>query len=286
MGIPKTRLIKGAHYKVYISGGRKGHPTKAEMSRRGLAKAIKLGTHDPKRVVDFIPIEFSIQYHAWGNFKFNTFPAIKAFIRRHINEPDLEGKLGGKGHFDLRHQKLKASSWFGITIYHRPPWQGTAGDKALGSFKGVMQLTAPGRKLRAAIKKEHGFTPKGLVTMETGAPKFMDAEYYIPPGKAATTNKWPEVMVLIEHRMPAVLHRRDFDFMDITYLGKYMKGRYYFRLVTRELKPEEMPKTYKKKTKTNVYGWRAKSQFPEPLMRQVASGKIRLSPKSLLRRRK
>ena len=277
MAIPKMKLAPGQHYKIYLDHGL---PSKAELGRRGLQEALKLGTHDPKKICDFIPIESTVQLHAWGSFKFKGLKAIKEFVMRHINDDDLEEKLGGKIHYDIRHQKLRAPSWAGCTAF-RQPWKGTAESKVQGLFKGVMQLTKPGAKLRAKIKAEYGFAPTKVAT-ESGVPKWMDAEYYISPGQARTTNRWPEVMILIEHRIPSVLHRRDFDFMDVTYFGRYMKGRYYYRLVSRKLKEEEKPKTYRgPETKEYVYIWKAKDQFDENTMWRIAKGKIKIMPKSL-----
>ena len=90
-------------------------------------------------------------------------------------------------------------------------------------------------------------------------------QWFLPNSPGNPTKKLPAFMIAIEFYEPAVIHRRELDFFDITYFGKYLKGRYFNRLVERKLKDSEMT-VYQKKAGKPVYGlyfyfWKSKQQW-------------------------
>jgi hypothetical protein len=148
-------------------------------------------------------------------------------------------------------------------IYH---WSGN-------TTKGYSRLTDLGELLR---KKS------GVAKMEAGnSMKWMVNESMIPVGAEGNpTKNWPSAMILVERLQPCVIHRRQIDFADITFLGKYLRGRFYIRLVQRKLQEEEKPKYAQGKEMKNweVFMWKAKEQFDEKGMEAVASGDLRMAP--------
>jgi hypothetical protein len=102
--------------------------------------------------------------------------------------------------------------------------------------------------------------------------------YWEPGSLANPTQNQYSYMFLVDKGY-AVLHRRENDFIDITFLGEYLNGRYFDRLVARPVKQGEQPKSYKKDFVLNFYFWKAKQgQFDKDLISKVARQEISLSP--------
>ena len=278
--------IKGKHYKVYVESKEKLLPSKAHAIELALREALKDETHIEK--IDYIPAYFVLQSHGWvkrENDPFKSAKKLKKFMKQQIKKGKdpirvLEKKGMGKWHYDLRIWKLSAPSWFGFT-YFSAPWKGTPEKKTQGTAKGVQVITEVGRKLTKWLQ-EKAFKGKGERFKERLDRLYwmkVDEGYWPPGSKANPTKKEWAYMIKIDSG-PAVIHRREIDFTDVTFLGKLLNGRYYNRLVERKLKPDELPKTYKLKRPTGVffYMWKAKHQFDPKLMLKVAKGEIELSP--------
>ena len=71
-------------------------------------------------------------------------------------------------------------------------------------------------------------------------------------------------MIALELLQPCIVHRRELDFLDITFMGKYFNGRYYDRLVERKLGKDFV---------LGFYLWRAKKCFEQSKMKAVLAGK-------------
>ena len=97
--------------------------------------------------------------------------------------------------------------------------------------------------------------------------KWMSFEGKIPPGSPGnpTVNLWAEMKIVDQG--PAILHRRKEDFIDVTFLGKTLKGRFFDRMVRRA-------------GEIQFFFWKAKEdqQFPEALMHKIASRQLMVKP--------
>ncbi|GAI24002.1 unnamed protein product, partial [marine sediment metagenome] len=273
-------LAETKRYKVYTATG---IPTKAELTKRAYKLAEEMDVHE--EFIDFIPIRYTLQYHFWGrDLEFGKVAEYKAKCRAaNWNIRRLEKGLANvpahKGHFDLRVQKFTAPSWFGQTLY-REPWTGRAepGKRVEGGAKGYMQLTRLGKKLRKMIE---GMRTGAGQTVGLGKWMKFDGELRGAKRGAGET-ELPEYMLIVERGI-GVMHRRELDFIDVTYCGfegedwkkAKMVGRYFNRLVRRKVAEEERPKTFKRAYVTKWYFWLAKTQFDMNVMRACAERKVR-----------
>jgi len=220
---------------------------------------------------------FSGNCHGWVDKGiYPSADVVKKIIDKCLREkkdPFLE--LQGKWHYDVRIQKVDASVWWGFTLF-RLPLTGRPEDKILGTVKGYQSLVKSGKALQDFLRKK----AQRIITSE-GVKERMDRPEWMkikkqmwPPGTLGSPTKQPGYMIAIESEEPAVLHRRELDFIDVTFLGKYLRGRYYYRLVERELSPDELTKE-KRESGKKYYGlqfffWRAKRCFDEKEMEQIA----------------
>ena len=298
--------VYGKHYRVYAKSD---IPSRAELLREALQIAEEKGKHETHLM--FIPCVFTLQIHGWGiNLKHPVLrkltdlveagqtgrakalektPAFRnalGWIRKTAmswtdRERKIDSELGGKWHYDIRIQKVTSPTWFGATLFNAP-WLGEPGHKVQGTVKGFEILTAKGKKLHEQVRLEAQAKPERV-----GEQEWMRTQGVFYPGEGGTLaiRHVPSFMVLLELREPAVLHRRDLDFFDITLIGKKLQGRYFDRLVERELSEEEKAKYQKGESVREHfwYWWKAKEeeQFSEKLMYQVFSGKIKLQPRKI-----
>jgi len=284
-----VKLVKGKHYKVYVESKEKMIPSKAHLLSKALGKALKEEIHVEE--IDFIPSVFVLQTHGWVSPEADPFKSAEKMKKFQLaaikagKDPIrvVEKKGMGKWHYDLRIWKLTAPTWFGVTFFSAP-WKGTAEKKVQGTIKGAQAWVPEGKKLEKwMIEEAQKKAPPGEPIVERKDRLFWMKvkQAYWPPGAPANpTKKQWAYMMMIDYG-PAVLHRREADFIDCTFLGNLLKGRYYDRLVARKLSPEELPVTYKKKVPYGLfyYFWKAKKgQFPLDLMEKVARGDIELSP--------
>lgn len=299
------KVVEGKRYRVYRKWGL---PSRAEQLRRALAIAEKAGVHE--KFVMFRPGEFTLQIHGWGlKLKMPYLAQLTTLVqekkiktRKQVNnkllnnalekvkrialnwksyDRKIDSALGGKWHWDLRMRKFTAPNWFGVTLFNAP-WLGTPEHRVLGTVKGFEKLTPAGKVLR---KKEelwaeaHGVKFADIKWME------VDKDVYLPGEKGSLTPRIvPSFIVTLEMKQPLVIHRRDVDFLDGTFLGKKLVGRYFDRLVRREVSEEEKPKYLKgKKVETRQwFWWKSKDQFDLALMKDVATAKTRLVPRRVI----
>jgi len=231
---------------------------RAEALRRALQIAGKDKEH--LNVVDFVPARFVLQRHSWG----------------------------GKAHFDLRIQKLTAPSWFGITLFTDPRTAPTKGEKHMGTVKGYEALVwRKGAKVKERVGRPsplhqgaretpahpspsaHGGLPTARSTKfeSMGEVKWMQYEGRIPPGGPGNPTRNEVAEMKIMDSGPAVIHRRELDFIDVTLLGKSLRGRFYHRLVAYP-------------SGVNFFFWAAKNPPKgwNALMARVAARKLNLAP--------
>jgi len=259
----------GARYKVYVE---KRIPSKAHMLR--MAKEIvrkRIGLEHIK-LVDFDPAFFWIDLHGW------TLP--KRFKnRKHFHDAVHKFLLGprgswekwnkiarGKWHFDLMMQRKTAPSWFGITLF-RPPWLSTVERAVMGTVKGYQQLVQRHYRKFSKWMAERGVM-RGAITPEDVHIKYGEEGGWLPPGVTGnpTKNQWMGIIKV--DGGDGVLHRVKLGFYDFTYIGKKLRGRHYYRFV---------PKV-KFMKESAFFLRRAKDQFDERLMEQVAKKMIELKP--------
>jgi len=235
---------------------------RAEALRRALQIAGKDKEH--LNVVDFVPARFVLQRHSWG----------------------------AKAHYDLRIQKLTAPSWFGITLFTDPRGAPTKGEKHMGTVKGYEALVwrkgvaEHGAKVKEQVGRPsplhkggetsahpapsaHGGLPtarsKRFESM--GEVKWMQYEGRIPPGGPGNPTRNEVAEMKIMDSGPAVIHRRELDFIDVTLLGHSLRGRYFHRLVSYP-------------SGVNFFFWRWKAEPKNWLstMARVAARKLNLAP--------
>lgn len=281
-----VEIKKGKKFKVYVESKTKMVASKAHVLRLALKEALKDELHVTE--IDFIPATFVLQMHGWVSREddpFRSCAKMKAFALKQIRagrDPIrvLEKKGIGKWHYDGRVLKKSAPVWWGFTNFSAP-WLGTAEKKAMGTVKGIQVITKAGRKTTkwlAAQAKEKG------VEMKEKADRLFWMKVkcgYWPPGSTANPTRFQHAYMILIDSGRCVIHRREADFTDVSFLGTLLKGRYFNRLVERKLKEDE---DAKKKTAVNYYFWKAKKgQFSETLMRQVAKGDIELSPLSAVK---
>lgn len=275
------KVVKGKHYAVY-SGTK--IPTKSALLQKALKKALGVDYHAD--FIDFIPARFTLQVHGWfdpGTYK--NLADIRAKVNTMLGSGGDPGKeLKDKWHYDLRVQKKASSSWFGMTMF-RAPWKGTQENKVLGTVKGYQSLVKGGKELQKFLieSASKAIATEGVRERQDKLEWMKIKNQWFPKDSPGNPQKNEEAaMLAIEFNEPAVLHRRQYDFIDVTFLGKHLKGRYYYRLVEREAKDEEKTKWQKEKGgKTfvlNFYFWKAKDQFSEAEMSAIAAGRKSKNP--------
>jgi hypothetical protein len=279
-----VRLSPGKHFKVYVESGKAMAPSKSHAIELALKESLKDEEHVTE--VDFVPGMFVLQMHGWlskevdpnKNAAKMQAEAIKLIKAGKDPVREFEKRGWGKWHYDLRTWKFSAPTWFGLTIFSAP-WKGTAENKALGTVKGVGVLTSEGDKTQKFLLNRVEAQGKELTEKRDNLFWLKVKKAYWAPGTVAnpTKNQWSYMFVI--DKGYAVIHRRENDFVDVTYLGKYLNGRYFDRLVARSVKEDEQPKSYKKKFALNFYFWKAKQgQFDSDLIKKVATQEISLSP--------
>jgi len=284
--LPREK-VSGKHYAVYKEAKGKVK-TKAALLKTALGIAAAGDKH--QKWIDFIPAKFTLQIHGWfpvGTFK--NLKEVQDFVKQSLKaggDPvkDLEKKKGGKFHYDLRIQKATAPTWFGLTPF-RAPWTGTMDNKVMGTVKGYQSIAPGGEKLQKFLMEQADkeMAKEGVAERRDRLEWMKIKGQWFPPNSPGNPQKNEEaVMVSIEYFKPAVLHRRELDFVDCTFLGDYLKGRYYNRLVERKVNPGELMEWQKKdiasgKAKAfynlSFYFWKAKDQFNPKEMIQIALGK-------------
>jgi len=243
---------------------------RAEALRRGLHIAAREKRH--VETLDFIPAHFIVQWHGWGDAEFLS---------------SLGGRGRGKSHYDLRVQKLTAPTWFGLTLFTDPTKAPTKGQRHLGTVKGYESLVwGRGKKKPAEhgakVKEKAGevsplrgghalpTTRKGGGFEQFGEIKWMSFEGRVRPGGPGnpTRNLWSRMKIVDQG--PAVLHRRELDFVDVTLLGDKLRGRWFMRLVKGATKEERAkPETERLHRRAiRWYFWRWTKE-PEEWVRQM-----------------
>lgn len=247
------------------------HPEAKHARAEALRRALHIAAADVAHIekLDFIPSHFVLQWHGWGD---------KEFLA------SLGARGTGKSHFDLRIQKLTAPSWFGLTLFSDPTKAPTKGLRHLGTVKGYERLVWGSRK----EPQEHGEKVKeregeisplrgghavpqvrkrGLEGM--GEMKWMSYEGMVRPGGPGnpTRNLWSRMKIV--DRGPAVLHRRELDFVDVTLIGKKLRGRHFHRLVKGPTKEEkEAGRESELGKAVRYYFWRWTKE-PESWLREM-----------------
>lgn len=278
------KIVEGKHYAVYKKANGKVK-TKASLLKEALKLATKKAGHE--EWIDFIPAKFSLQCHGW--FPPNTFKNLKEvqdFVNTSLKagrDPakDIEKQKGGKFHYDLRIQKATAPTWTGLTPF-RAPWTGTAENKVMGTIKGYQSLVPGGKKLEKFLleQADKEMAKEGIAERRDRLEWMKIKAQWFPPNSPGNPQKNQDaVMIAIEFFKPAVLHRRKLDFIDCTFLGDHLKGRYYNRLVERKVSEDELLEWQKEDIKKgrskefyilNFYFWKAKNQFDLKEMLQIA----------------
>jgi len=208
---------------------------------------------------------------------------------RILKEGKDPGKeMEGKYHYDLRILPKGATAWFGLTFF-TAPWKGRPDRKTMGSVKGYQVLHPKGQKLKEFLLKHFEATQGERIWERRDVLYWMKVKkLWAKPGERGNPTKNEMAVMLAlpgDYFAPCVIHRRELDFYDITFLGKHLNGRYYYRLVQRKLNKNEMTKKQREAGKP-VYGlffyfWKAKKCFPLDLMKKIASEKKKLEPVSL-----
>ena len=266
---------KGKHYKIYYN---EKLPSKSELIQRAFKIISKTDVHE--EFIDFVPAKFVLQLHGWGDIlgPRELSRTVRANIKKWHQNSEINKALGGKWHFDIRVQKLTAPSWHGITTFSNP-MKATAERKAQGTTKGFEILTKEGKKLHKKWRSSSA-SPEGLGTLDWLNVGFPHPKYWRPDAPGNPSKNWPAAMIGID-KGKAVIHRRERDFFDITFIGRLLRGRTYCRLVNRKLSEEEKTKTYKgPEVKYFWYFWPAKKedQFDPRLMQAVADLQMSIKP--------
>ena len=285
--IPR-RVEPGKHYAIYTEAGKKKIKTKAAVLKEALGVVVKKEDHI--EYIDFIPAKFTLQVHLWfSEDAFKNLKEIQDFIKIKLKEgkdPAREIEKAGKGkaHYDLRIQKATAPTWFGLTPF-RAPWTGTPKNKVMGTVKGYQSIAPGGKKLEKFLmeRAEKEMAAEGVAERQDRLEWMKIKSQWFPIDSPGNPQKnQPAAMVAIEFYKPAVLHRRSLDFVDCTFLGDYLKGRYYNRLVERKVAEIDLLEWQKEAIKKNqakefydlsFYFWKALDQFDPKEMLQIALGK-------------
>lgn len=291
------KVLPEKHYAIYREA-KTPVKTKARLLKEALIKAVREDEH--AKTIDFIPAHFTLQLHGWisEDSDIKNLKEVQGIIKQALKagkDPLKEvDKHKVKSHYDLRHQKRTAPTWWGLTPF-RAPWTGRADNKVLGTVKGYQVITKGGEKLQKflAEEAEKQMAAEGVKERRDRLEWMKIKAQWFPPGSPGNpTKNLSAYMVAIEFFKPACIHRRELDFFDVSYFGDYLKGRFYNRLVEREMKPDEMTEWQKKDIQTGkakifynlaFYFWKAKDQWGGEDMpysmeevRRAALGKITL----------
>ncbi len=190
---------------------------------------------------------------------------------------------------------IAGRTWFGLTGFG-DFWKGTPEDKTMGTVKGYTVLAPGGKHLQRFLAKEaEAQMAKEGIAERRDRIEWMKvkAQWFPPMSPGNPQKKQTAAMVAVEYYKPACLHRRELDFIDCTFFGQYLKGRYYNRLVERKMSKDEMTEWQKKAVSEGkvqafynlaFYFWKAKDQWGESeklpytmeQVRKAALGKITL----------
>lgn len=292
------KVEKGKHYAVYTSSlkGAQSVKTKSALLREALKKAEALQEHE--EWIDFVPGKFSLQLHGWLNpaSDLKNVKQVEAVIKQALkNGKDPLKEVDShkaKSHYDLRIKKNTSNTWFGLTFFSCP-WEGSVTKKTLGSAKGYQILLKEGKKLQTFLNEfiEQAAASEGVAERRDRIEwMHVKHQWFKPYSPGNPTKKENAFMVAIEYMKPCVIHRRELDFIDATFFGNYLKGRYFDRLVARKLKTSELMGWQKQaidqgKVKSfsqlHFYFWKAKQQwdghpYTMEQVKKVALGKIEL----------
>ena len=204
---------------------REEHQARAEMRRAGELEARKKGAPTHIKTIDFIPSRFVLQTHGWGKeLKFRNFSDGKRMLKAHPMVERHDSIFGGKWHYDIRVQEAKALTWFGFALFSNP-YLVTTTRHAKGAPKGIARLVSQEPVVEA--KNSKGGKPK----MESlGDINWMDYEGFLKPEDPGAPHVKGAYMFIMDKGL-AVKHRRSYDHVDVTFLGKRFKGRYLFRQI-------------------------------------------------------
>lgn len=184
---------------------------------------------------------------------------------------------------------ISGRTWFGITLF-RAPWTGTIENKVQGTVKGYQSIVPGGKKLEKFLKEkaQRMMATEGIRERQDRIEWMKVKAQWFPIDSPGNPQKnQPAAMIAIEFFKPAILHRRQFDFIDFTFLGDRLKGRYYYRLVERKLSEDELAEYQKKAIREGkakayyglfFYLWKAKKQFDSTEMKAVALLKRKKDP--------
>jgi len=270
-----TQVLRKKHYAVYkeASGEVK---TKAKLLKEALNVALKKGKHE--KWIDFIPARFTLQLHGWISEdsdmkKLNDVQNVIQKALKTGKDPLKEiDSHKAKTHYDLRIQKATAPTWFGLTCF-RAPWLGTILNKVMGTVKGYQSIVSGGKKLsKFLLEKAQKEMVKEGISERQDRTEWMKikAQWFKPNSPGNPTKKLSAFMIAIEYYKPACLHRRELDFVDCTFFGNHLEGRYYNRLVEREVKGDQLMEWQKVAIKKGItkkfynlsfYFWKAKDQW-------------------------
>lgn len=288
MAFLPRRVLPKKHYAVYTET-RDKVKTKAAVLKEALGIAVKKKDHI--EWIDFIPAKFALQLHGWFNEDlkegYTNLKQIVDEIKSSLKKKeDPLKKLKGKWHVDLRIQKATAPSWFGLTMFRTPIFgAGTPENKILGTVKGYQSIAPGGKKLEKFLleRAETEMAKEGIAERRDRLEWMKIKAQWFPINSPGNPQKnQPAAMVAIEFYKPAVLHRRSLDFVDCTFLGDYLKGRFYNRLVERKVVAEDLLEWQKEAIKKDqakefydlsFYFWKALDQFDSKEMLQIALGK-------------
>ena len=153
------------------------------------------------------------------------------------------------------------------------------------TVKGYQTIAPGGKKLEKFLmeRAEKEMAAKGIAERRDRLEWMKIKAQWFPIDSPGNPQKnQPAAMIAIEFYKPAVLHRRSLDFIDCTFLGDYLRGRYYNRLVERKMNEDELMEWQKEAIKKgeakafynlSFYFWKAKDQFDLKEMLQIALGK-------------
>jgi len=176
---------------------------KAELERRGAGVLARLGFPEHTPFIEFRPALFTLQRHWWG----------------------------AKSHWDFRILEEGSPLWFGFETFS-DPFLVTKDRPAKAQAKGLMAffLSAAGleKKFERKGAPRGENVPEGVVREMA----WLWMEGKINPGDTGNPTKdKPGGIVILEKLQSAVIHRRSYDTIDITFLGNRIFGRYILRLI-------------------------------------------------------
>mgnify|MGYP000480478108 CR=1 FL=1 len=131
-----------------------------------------------------------------------------------VDDPSVKGK---SVHFDIRIRPEGSKTWFGFAL-KKDPRKLKPGQRTIAPPKGVR---------KSDVKEGSEYSPREIKNMYWFNVKYDE----FPPG---FPGNWTKHYITAIERIDqgrCVIHRRENDFLDVTFYGKDLKGRWYFRLV-------------------------------------------------------